>query len=138
MNKKNKLFDVLPGDIPDDLIYDTLGIEVDPGQVKFSAPAQKHAHLRHPQDVPLIIPHLSQVISDPMYMGDDFKNPGKIEFVRFIPGTGGKSALIAITVEKNDKDGFYHVCSSYLITQSEVDRKRDKGILKHVKKKHFP
>jgi hypothetical protein len=107
MNKKNKLFDILPGALPDDLIYDTLGIEVEPGEVKFAAPAQKHAHSRHPQDVPLIIPHLSQVISDPLYMGDDFKNPGKIELVRFIPGTSGKAALIAITVEKNDNDGYY-------------------------------
>jgi hypothetical protein len=138
MNKKNKLFDIFPGGIPDDLIYDTLGIELDPGQVKFSSPAQRHAHLRHPQDAPLIIPHLSQVISDPLYMGDDFRNPGKIELVRFIPGIPGKAALIAITIEKNDKDGFYHVCSSYLITQAEVDQKRDKGILKHVKKKHLP
>ncbi len=137
MNKSNKLFDIFPGKIPDELIYNTLGIEVDPGQVKFSAPAQRHAHVGHPQDVPLIIPHLSVVISDPLYMGDDFRNPGKIELVRSI-GIPGKAALIAITVQKNDKDGFYHVCSSYLITQSEVDKKRDKGILKHVKRTHFP
>lgn len=120
--------------MPDDAVYKTLQIELDPGDVKFSAPAQRHAYKGHPEDVPLIIPHLSQVISDPMYMGDDFKNPGKIEFVRMIPGTG-KSALIAITIQMNDDDGYYHVCSSYLITQSEVDKKRDKGILKHVKKK---
>jgi len=67
-----------------------------------------------------------------MYMGDDFRNPGKIEFVRRIPG-GTKSALIALTVEKG-ADGFYHVCSAYLISQSDVDKKRDKKILKHVKK----
>jgi hypothetical protein len=136
MNNKNKLFDIFPGHIPEELIYTTLGIEVDPGQVKFSAPAQRHAHTRHPQDVPLIIPHLSQVISDPLYMGDDFRNPGKIELVRFIPGTSRKAALIAITIEKNESDGFYHVCSSYLITQAEVDRKRSKGILQHIKKTH--
>jgi hypothetical protein len=136
MSNKNKLFDIFPGNIPEEMIYATLGVEVDPGQVKFSAPAQRHAHARHPQDVPLIIPYLSQVISDPLYMGDDFRNPGKIELVRFIPGTSGKAALIAITIEKNESDGFYHVCSSYLITQAEVDRKRSKGILKHVKKTH--
>ncbi len=137
MTKKNKLLDIFPGPLPDDLIYRTLGIEVDPGEVKFSAPAQQHAHLRHPQDAPLIIPYLSQVISDPMYMGDDFKNPGKIELVRLIPGVSGRSALVAITVEKNGRDDHYHVCSSYLITQAEVDKKRNKGILKHVKRTKF-
>jgi hypothetical protein len=130
--KKHKLFDVFPGPIPDKAIYDTLGIELDAGDVKFSAPAQRHAYRGHPEDVPLIIPHLSQVISDPMYMGDDLKNPGKIELVRLIAGAG-KFALVAVTVAKSE-DGYYHVCSAYLISQSEVDRKRDKGILKNVKK----
>ncbi|WP_282052136.1 hypothetical protein [Phaeobacter inhibens] len=131
---KNKLFDIFPGAMPDDEIYDTLGIEIDPGDVKFSAPAQKHAHKRHPADVPLIIPHLSQIISSPTYLGDDHRNPGKIEVVSRVPGVAG-AALIALTVEKNETDGFYHVCSSYFITQSELDKKRDKGILRIVKPK---
>ena len=129
---KNKLFDIFPGAMPDEEIYRTLEIEIDPGDVKFSAPAQKHAHRRHPQDVPLIIPHLSQIISDPAYLGDDLKNPGKIEFVRRVPGVQG-AALVALTVEKNETDGYYHVCSSYFITQSELDKKREKEILKVVK-----
>jgi|TARA_R100000501_G_C2610462_1_gene105199 hypothetical protein len=129
-----KLFDIFPGEFPDGMVYYTLGMEVDAGDVKFSAAAQQHAHRRHEHDIPLIIPHLSQVLNDPLYIGDDHRNPGKIEFVRAIPGTG-KSALIAVTVEKDESDGYYHVCSSYLITQSEVDKKRHKGILKHAKKK---
>lgn len=118
--------------MPDDAIFRTLEIEMDPGDVKFSAPAQKHAMQGHPEDVPIIIPHLSQIISNPTYMGDDFKNPGRIEIVSRIPGVDG-AALVALTVEKNERDGFYHVCSSYLITQSELDKKRDKGVLKVVK-----
>ncbi len=133
MGKKNKLFDIFPGVMPDDEIFRTLGIELDPGDVKFSAPAQRHAHRRHPADVPLIIPHLSQIISTPTYLGDDFRNSGKIELVGRISTVPGKAALIALTVEKDETDGFYHVCSSYLITQSELDKKRDKGILKIVK-----
>lgn len=133
MGKKNKLFDIFPGVMPDDEIFRTLGIELDPGDVKFSAPAQRHAHRRHPADVPLIIPHLSQIISAPTYLGDDFRNSGKIELVGRISTAPGKAALIALTVEKDETDGFYHICSSYLITQSELDKKRDKGILKIVK-----
>ena len=129
---KRKPFDIIAGEMPADLIENTLNIEVDPGQVKFSAAAQQHAYIKHPGDVPLIVPHLSQIIASPSYMGDDFKNPGKIELVSRIQGVPG-AALVALTVERNETDGFYHVCSSYMITQSELDKKRDKGILKVVK-----
>ena len=129
---KSKPFDIFPGALPDEDIYRTLELELDPGEVKFSAPAQKHALRRHPNDVPLIVPHLSQIISSPTYLGDDHRNPGKIEVVGRIPGVAG-AALIALTIEKNEIDGYYHVCSSYFITQSELDKKRDKGILKVVK-----
>ena len=132
MSKNNKLFDIFPGEMPCDQIYRTLQIDIEPGSVKFSAPAQRHAYKRHPDDVPQIVPHLSQVIASPMYMGDDFRNPGKIEFVSRVAGLKG-AVLIALTVEKNERDGFYHVCSSYLISQSELDRKRGKGILQIVK-----
>lgn len=134
MAKGPKLYELRPGSFPEDIVYQTLDLEVDPGEVVFSVPAQKHAQRRHPEDAPLIVPHLSQVIEDPTYVGDDFRNPGKIEFVRSIPGSGGQSALVAVTVEK-DGDGVYNICSSYLISQSEVDKKRAKGILKNVKKR---
>lgn len=134
MSKGPKLYKLRPGKFPDNIVHKTLGIDVDPGEVIFSAPAQSHANKRHPGDAALIIPHLSQVIEDPMYVGDDFNNVGKIELVRMIPYSGGQSALIALTVEMDDK-GFYNICSSYLITQSEVDKKRNKGILKNVKVK---
>jgi hypothetical protein len=129
---KNRLFDIFPGQMPDDDIYRTLGIELEPGAVKFSAPAQKHARANHPSDVPRIIPHLSQLLCSPTYLGDDFRNPGKIEIVGRLPGQDG-AALIALTVKKNERDGYYHVCSSYIISQSELDKKRDKGVLKIVK-----
>jgi hypothetical protein len=132
--KGAKLYILRPGNFPDDIVYKTLGIEAEPGPVIFSVPAQDHANKNHPGDAELIVPHLSQVIEDPTYVGDDYRNPGKIELVRMIPGTGGKSALIAVTVEQ-DENGLYNVCSSYLITQSEVDKKRSKGILKNVMKK---
>lgn len=132
--KGPKLYKLLPGNFPDNIVNKTLGIDVDPGEVIFSVPAQNHANKRHPGDAAVIIPHLSQVIEDPMYVGDDFNNAGKIELVRKIPNSDGQSALIAVTVEKDDK-GFYNICSSYLITQSEVDKKRSKGILKNAKVK---
>jgi hypothetical protein len=129
---KNKLFDIFPGAIPDADIYRTLGIDLDPGDVKFAAAAQRHALANHPNDLPRIIPSLSQIIASPTYLGDDFRNPGKIELVGRIAGVSG-AALVALTIQKDENDGYYHVCSSYLITQSELDKKRAKGILRVVK-----
>jgi hypothetical protein len=134
LSKGPKLYKLRPGNFPDNIVNKTLGIDVEPGEVVFSVPAQNHANRRHPGDAALIIPHLSQVIEDPMYIGDDFNNPGKIELVRKIPDSGGRSALIAVTLEMDGR-GFYNICSSYLITQSEVDKKRNKGILKNAKAK---
>lgn len=134
---RNRLFDLFPGKMPDDAIYRVLGIELEAGEVKFSAPAQKHALRRHPADLPRIVPHLAQIIASPTYLGDDFRNPGKIELVGRIPGAAG-AALIALTVEKDETDGYYHVCSSYFITQAELDRKRGKGILKIVQPRRRP
>ena len=130
--RANQLFDLLPGDFPHDAVFKTLGVEADPGPVKFSAPAQRHAMRRHPQDLPRIIPSLSKIIISPLYMGDDFRNPGKIEFVGRIPGLSG-GALIALTVDRNETDGYYHVCSAYMISQADLDRKRDKNVLKVVR-----
>jgi len=59
LTKKIKPFDLFPGNMPDEKIYRTLEIDVEPGQVKFSAAAQKHAFRRHGDDLQTIIPHLS-------------------------------------------------------------------------------
>ena len=131
MTKNNRIYSVFPGSLPVEDISRTLGIELDPGEVVFTVPAQKHAIGRHPQDVPVITPHLSGIIESPMYMGDDLKNPGKIEFVSKIRGHSG-GALVAIAIETN-ADGRYHICSAYLISDSELDRKKSKQILKFVK-----
>lgn len=129
MPKKPKFIDLFPGAAPVDAIYATLGIEMDEGDVKCAAPALNHAAKRHPQDVPVILPHLSDIISNPLYMGDDLRNPDKIELVGKIAGRSG-AALVAITIVMSEADGYYHVCSMYMITQSELDKKRSKGILK--------
>jgi hypothetical protein len=132
MPKKPSFIDVFPGAAPVAAVYATLGIEMDEGDVKCSAQALHHASRRHPQDVPVILPHLSEIIRNPLYMGDDFKNPGKIELIGKIAGRSG-AALVALTIAMDEADGYYHVCSMYMITQSELDRKRDKLVLKIAK-----
>lgn len=112
-------------------IKQTLGLEIDPLPVRFSVAAQKHAYKRHKNDFPVIEPHLKRLVSSPMYIGDDLKNPGKIELVGRIPRVDG-AALVAITIE-HSADERYHVCSCYLISQSELDKKKASQILKAVK-----
>ena len=124
-----KYTDLYPCDAPVEIIYKTLGIEMDAGRVKFSAPAQRHAFDRHPVDFPMIVPHLGPLLTSPLYLGDDFRNPGKIELVGRFRGYDG-AALVSLTVARNDRDGCYHVCSTYLITQATLDKKLQKQILK--------
>ena len=73
-----KYSDLFSCDAPVEIIYKTLGIEMDSGRVKFSAPAQKHAFDMHPNDFPMIVPHLVQLLTNPLYLGDDFRNPGRL------------------------------------------------------------
>lgn len=127
--KKGNSFDIFPGDAPVVIINRTLELEMEIGPVKFSVPAQRHAYKGHPTDVPVIVPHLSQILTNPLYLGNDLKNSGKIELVGRILGHQG-GALVSLTVEMNENDGHYHVCSTYLISQSELDKKRSRGILK--------
>ena len=126
---KLKYVDVFPCVAPVEIIYKTLGIEMDAGPVKFSVPAQRHAFDRHPEDFPIIIPHLTQILTNPLYLGDDFKNPGKIELIGRIWGVG-VAALVSLTVTKSVHDECYHVASTYLISQAELDKKLQKQVLK--------
>ncbi len=99
------------------------------GGVKFSVAAQNHAFKRHPGDVPIIVPALSEIVTNPLYLGDDLRNPGKIELIGRIRGHVG-GALVSLTIEKNKQDDCYHVCSIYMISQAELDKKISKRIVK--------
>lgn len=131
-NKKKKASqsDFFEG-LPVDAINKVLGIEMDPGSVELSAGARRHAESRHPGDVPLILPHLAGIVRSPLYVGDDHRNPGKIEIVGRIPGQHG-GALVAIELEDFDHNGTYNICSMYLITQRKIDKKREDKILKNL------
>jgi len=57
-------------------------------------------------------------IKEPTYLGDDFKNPGKIELIRGVPG--GKGLLVAI-----HRAG--RVRQILRCQQSKIDRRRQNG-----------
>ncbi|WP_375273466.1 hypothetical protein [Methylorubrum thiocyanatum] len=75
----------------------TLGLDLDPGPVILSRNAQKHALSSHPVEYPLCLPHVAAVVADPLYLGDDFKNGGKIEMIGRVPALGS-FLLVAVTI----------------------------------------
>ncbi len=127
---KVKLQEILLGPLPHEEINRTLGLELNPGPVVFTVPAQRHAMKSHPDDFQACLPFVALTVKEPSYAGDDFKNPGKIELIRRMPDKQG--LLVALVVQPDDK-GRYHVASMYPIPQSVIDRRRQAGWLKIVR-----
>lgn len=126
--KKLTLVDLVLGPLPTDAINRTLGLDLEPGDVIFTAAAQAHAYRNHPDDFPRCLPHVGPVVAQPNYMGDDHKNPGKIELVTRIAALGG-GLLVAIVVEQ-DGNGQYNVASLYPIGERKIDNRRQRGHLR--------
>lgn len=77
----------------------TLGFDLEPGEVIFTAGAQQHALKRHPDDFAKRLPHLGQAIANPSFVGDDFRNDGGFELVVRVAALGG--VLVAMGVERD-------------------------------------
>lgn len=131
-NKRHpKLVELILGPMPVDAINATLDMEIEAGEVVFTVPAQRHAMKRHPDDFPRCLPHVGGVVTGPLYIGDDFRNPGKIELVSRLPALGG-GLLVAVTLER-DEAGRYHVASIYPVSQSKIDNRRRAGTLRNAR-----
>jgi hypothetical protein len=124
----SRLVDLALGPIPADVINLTLGLELDPGPVILSRGAQKHALSSHPAEYPLCLPHVAAVIANPLYLGDDFRNGGKIEMIGRVPALGS-FLLVAVTIEQ-DSAGRYSVCSFYPISEKKIQPRRERGYLR--------
>jgi len=129
-HRKSPFVDLDLGDLPVAHINQVLGLELDPGRVIFSAGAQSHAFSRHETEYPSYVGYLSTVISNPMFIGDDFRNEGKIELIARIPNlkTG---LLVAVTLD-TDRNGNYHLCSAYPISEKKIQGRLEKKFLKRV------
>jgi len=127
-----KWTELILGQLPADAINGTLDTELEPGEVVFSIPAQKHAMRRHPDDFARCLPHVGGVVTGPLYVGDDFRNPGKIELVSRLPVLGG-GLLVAVALERDDA-GRYHVASVYPVSQSKIDTRRRAGTLHNIRR----
>lgn len=69
---------------------------------------------------------------DPLYIGDDEANAGKIELISRVPAIG-EFVLVAINLEL-DEQGRYHVASFYIVSEKKINGRREKGFLKVAKR----
>lgn len=131
-NFKNSFRPLNFGLLPVDHIKATLEIDLEVGEVVMSANAQKHASRRHFSDYNLCLPFIAGVLADPLYLGDDFNNSGKIEVIGR-PHRLGQPLLIAVEITKDDK-GQYNLVSFYPVSDVKIQNRRQKGFLKVAKK----
>ena len=106
-------------------------MELEEGGVVMSGRAQLHAAKNHPDDYSRCIGHIAAIVNNPLYIGDDFKNPGKIELISRVPAIGS-AILVAIHIER-DGNQEYNITSFYPINERKVGRRLDKGFLKIAK-----
>ena len=106
-------------------------MELDSGAVVMSGRAQLHAAKRHPKDYSRCVGHIAAIVTNPLYIGDDFKNPGNIEMISRVPAAGS-AILVAVNIEM-DKKGDYNVASFYPISEAKINKRLDKGFLKRPK-----
>lgn len=118
------------GQLPVRTIQKTLHLELEPGPTVMSSNAQIHAARRHPSDFPRCLPHVASVVNSPLYLGDDYRNPGKIELISRIPVLGS-GLLIAVEVSQ-DGGGNYNVVSIYPIADARIASRREKGFLRNA------
>ena len=110
------------GPLPTGTIEATLGIELESGKVVFTVSSQKHCRSSHSSDFLRCLPHVGSVVSNPMYLGDDFKNHGKIELISRIAAIG-EGLLVAVEITR-DPTGCYRIASMYPVSQAKIDSRR--------------
>ena len=104
-----------------------LQLELDAGETVMSGRAQLHASRRHGEDYCRALPHVANVLANPLYFGDDFRNKGKIEIVGR-PQGWSEHLLVAVHIIQ-DAEGRYHITSIYPISAKKVEARRAKNHL---------
>ncbi len=97
------------------------------GPVVMSAGAQIHASTRHPRDYARCLPHIGTVVSTPDFIGNDIRNPGKIELIKRVP-TANVRILVAVKITK-DRNNEYNVLSFYPVNERKIINRIRRGFL---------
>lgn len=128
MSKKSQR--IILGELPIDLIEKTIGIDdnIHEGEVVLTKGAKKHIEDKHLVDYERYGRLLPDIIAHPTFLGDDFRNKNKIEFIKKV--SGGDNILVAVSLELNN--GYYHVASFYCISQEKIDNRIMKKTIKRV------
>lgn len=129
--QKNQLADLTLGPLPVERINKSLDLELDPGAVVLTASHQVHASRRHPDDYARLLPHIASVIANPLYVGDDGRNPESFELIGRA-SVVAEMVLIAIKFEP-DENGNYQVASFYPVSAARIQGRRERGFLHLVK-----
>ncbi len=79
-------------------------------------------------EYPICLPHVAAVVAEPLCIGDDLRNPGRIELIGRVPAIGA-FLLVAVTIER-DVAGRYNVCSFYPISDKKIQPRRERGFLR--------
>lgn len=126
---KRKAFRV--GPLPATIINRALQTELEVADVWISKACHSHIAEDHPDDYPVIIANLIEILRSPTYAGQDARHGGAFYLIKRVePGVAGRDfALVVIALEVS-QHGTYNVRSAYTIKQSDVDSRRLNGALK--------
>ena len=127
-SKRFKAFRI--GPLPAKAINSVMDTELDVAVVWVSKACHQHMAFDHPNDYPIIIANIVDIIREPSMVGQDPKHGKNFYLVKKVPDNDGKNfSLVAIGLEIS-KFGTYNVKSAYIISQSDVTNRRLKGALK--------
>jgi hypothetical protein len=112
------------GDLPFDKINSALGTDLEAGEVWLSKIAHQHIAVDHPEDYPFIMASLVEIVTGPLYVGQDPKHASNFYLVKPLPAAApNPHALVAIGFELN-RHGSYNVRTAYSINQATVNQRR--------------
>lgn len=120
------------GPLPVEIINRCLGTDLEPGDVWVSSHAHRHIAEDHPADYPTIIAALYEIVSTPLYVGQDPKHGRNFYIVRPMPTSAANPyGLVSIGFEQNQHGG-YNVRTAYSISQDSVTKRRAANRLHRV------
>lgn len=129
--KPPKPIEYVFGDLPVLGINKALGLDLEVAEVVLTANAERHIRKKPDHEFDACLPYVADTIRDPGYVGDDFKNPGKIELIRRMPDKRG--LLVAVEMTLNS-EGRYSISTFYPLTEKQIQARRNKGFLKIMPK----
>ncbi len=104
------------------------GLDLNPGRVSFSIPAQKHAFKSHPDTFMSCLPFASQAVVDPSHVGQSPKHAAEgFELIREVRQS--KLIILVTVLIRPSRQGVYLVKSVYPIDQNKLANRLRKGHL---------